>query len=250
MAQNNSPSRFVPKSPDGAAEKHESRTDDRALTIAEMREILTAFPSRILGGLVFPGFQALDLWGPLEMFGDCAPAIRPALVARQVEPIASAQGPRVVPEFTLERSPRLDLLLIPGGNVETCRSDRELLDWIRWAASDAEVVMSVCTGADLLARTGLLDGRRATTNKFLFRSIADRHPDVNWIRHARWVDDGKYVTSSGVSAGIDMALGVIARLAGERVADGLAAYTEYDRHSDSRWDPFARLHGLEADSID
>lgn len=219
-------------------------TKEAPIIAGELRTLAVGFPPRTLGALVFPGFQALDLWGPLEMFGDCAPAIRPIVIGQGLEPIASAQGPSVVADATLEQAPRVDLLLIPGGQVEPHKQDQGLLDWIRCHASDAEVVMSVCNGADLLAQTGLLDGRRATTNKALFTSIAAGHPAVHWVAQARWIEDGKYVTSSGVSAGIDMALGVIAHLVGEQVADGLAAYTEYDRHPDSRWDPFASVHGL------
>lgn len=225
-------------------------TKKAPISIAELRSVAASFPPRTLGALVLPGFQALDLWGPLEIFGDCAPAIKPLLIGQQLEPVASAQGPRVIAEVTLEQAPRVDLLLIPGGHVEPHKQDRGLLDWIRCQASDAEVVMSVCNGADLLAQAGLLDGRRATTNKSLFRSIAAAHPAVDWVAQARWIEDGKYVTSSGVSAGIDMALGVIAHLAGEQVADGLAIYTEYDRHSDPRWDPFAALYGLAPQTVD
>lgn len=224
-------------------------TNKAPISIAELRAIAGTFPPRTLGALVFPGFQALDLWGPLEMFGDCAPAIRPLLIAQQLEPIASAQGPRVIPDATLELAPRLDLLLIPGGHVWPQKRDQGLLDWIRCQSSDAELVMSVCNGADLLAQTGLLAGRRATTNKSLLTAIAAAHPSVDWVPEARWTADGKYVTSSGVSAGIDMALGVIAHLAGDRVADGLAVYTEYDRHPDPGWDPFASLHGLAPDAV-
>ena len=82
--------------------------------------------------------------------------------------------------------------------------------------------MTVCSGTALLARTGLLDGRRATTNKMFFHEVAQEGPRVEWIREARWVEDGKYATSSGVSAGIDMALAVIAKLVGPQISDSLA----------------------------
>lgn len=215
-----------------------------AATIEELQAVAATFPPRALGAIVFPGFQALDLWGPLEVFGDCAPAVRPLLIGPGLEPLASAQGPRVLADFTFEQAPRLDLLLIPGGNVQPLKDDRQLLEWIQTRAEDAELVMSVCNGADLLAQTGLLDRRRATTNKALFRSISASHPQVNWIPQARWVEDGKYVTSSGISAGIDMAFGVIARVAGPSVADGLAVHIEYQRHHDPARDPFAAVHGL------
>lgn len=219
-------------------------TESTLISRDELHGALASFPTRTLGVLVFPGFQALDLWGPIEMFGNAAPAITPILIGADDQPISSAQGPRVIVDTTMEESPRLDLVLIPGGNVAGQKHNAETVEWIRWQAADAEIVMSVCNGSDLLAETGLLDGRRATTNKALFTSIAANHPRVNWVARARWVDDGKFVTSSGVSAGIDMSLAVLDRLVGDQVSDGLAAYTEYSRHHDPRWDPFAGLHGL------
>lgn len=213
-------------------------------SIEELQAAAAAFPPRTLGAVVFPGFQALDLWGPLEVFGDCAPAVKPLLIGPVLEPIASAQGPRIIADVTFDIAPRIDLLLIPGGHVQPQKSNRELLQWIQTRAEDAELVMTVCNGADLLAQTGLLDSRRATTNKALFRSISAAHPAVNWIPQARWVEDGKYVTSSGISAGIDMAFGVIARVAGPSVAAGLAVHLEYERHHDPTWDPFAAIHNL------
>jgi transcriptional regulator GlxA family with amidase domain len=217
----------------------------RPATPAELRAIAEAFPPRTLGALALSGFQALDLWGPLEVFGDCRPAIHPVLVGVDTSPVPAAQGPRVVPDFSLETAPRLDLLLVPGGDIRQHAGDLELRQWLRQRADDAELVMTVCNGADLLAGTGLLDGRRATTTKASFGSIAAAHPGVRWVSRARWVEDGKFVTSSGVAAGIDMALSVVARMAGERVAAGLANHLEYPRHLDSGFDPFARIHGLE-----
>lgn len=211
-----------------------------------MRALLSRFPARTLGALVFPGFQALDLWGPIEMFGDCAPAISPILVASGSDPIASAQGPRVVADYVLDDAPPLDMLLVPGGDVGVSKSDEATLRFISERSLDAEIVMSVCNGADLLAQTGVLDGRRATTNKSLFHEIVSLHSGVRWVARARWVEDGKFVTSSGVSAGIDMSLAVIAKLGGDTAANLIAGYTEYDRHRDAGWDPFADLQGLGA----
>jgi transcriptional regulator GlxA family with amidase domain len=104
--------------------------------------------------------------------------------------------------------------------------------------------MTVCTGTALLARAGLLDGRQATTNKRAFAWVAAQGPNVHWVREARWVEDGTLVTSSGVSAGIDMALAVIARVGGAELSERLATAAEYDWHRDPRWDPFAKIHGL------
>ena len=95
-----------------------------------------------------------------------------------------------------------------------------------------------------MARAGLLDGRRATTNKASFAWVVGQGPKVDWVKEARWVTDGPYSTSSGVSAGIDMTLAVISQLELPQVADDIAIRMEYEWHRDSTWDPFAKVHGL------
>jgi transcriptional regulator GlxA family with amidase domain len=214
------------------------------VTFEQLARAVAGFPRRTLGALVFPGFQALDLWGPLEVFGDCAPAVRPILIGVEAGPHPSAQGPAAVADFGLQDPVRPDLILVPGGNVADHVGNHSLLQWIRDRSADAELVMSVCNGAELLAAAGVLDGRRATTNKRLFRGIAAAHPRVQWVARARWVEDGRFVTSSGVSAGIDMAFAVVARFAGPMLADALATRIEYERHRDPGWDPFAAAHDL------
>jgi transcriptional regulator GlxA family with amidase domain len=96
------------------------------------------------------------------------------------------------------------------------------LDWLVRRSADTAIVTSVCTGAALLARAGILDGRRATTNKRAFQWVVEQGPRVEWVREARWVEDGKFVTSSGVSAGINMTLAVIARLLGKETSERAA----------------------------
>ena len=202
---------------------------------------------RTLGVLLFPGFELLDVFGPLEAFG-----IRPAqehfdtvLVAERTGAIPSAQGPAGVASIDCEDSRRLDLVLVPGG-IGTRReiTNPRILDWIRRRSTEAELVMSVCTGAGLLAGAGVLDGRRATTNKVAFQWPVEQGPRVHWVKEARWVEDGKFFTSSGVSAGIDMALAVIARLVSPELAEQVTMLMEYDWHRDPHWDPFAKVHGL------
>jgi transcriptional regulator GlxA family with amidase domain len=200
---------------------------------------------RRLGVVLFPEFELLDVFGPLEMFGMLKGSVETAVVAEARGPVTSAQGPEVVAHHAFDDAPRLDLLLVPGGfGTRTEVENPRLLDFLRRRGAEAEVVMSVCTGAALLARAGLLDGRRATTNKMFFHWVAEQGPRVEWVKEARWVDDGRLVTSSGVSAGIDMSLAVIARLFGSGISDNLAVAAEYDWHRDAGWDPFARLHGL------
>ncbi len=203
--------------------------------------------SRTVAALLFGGFELLDVFGPLEAWGILGRqgACRVVTVAERAGPVASAQGPSAVADYDLAESPRVDVLLVPGG-IGTRReaTNAPLLAWLRDRASEAELITSVCTGAALLARAGLLDGRRATTNKLSFAWVVGQGPRVEWVKEARWVEDGNVFTSSGVSAGIDMTLAAIARTAGAEAAEQVATRMEYAWHRDSTWDPFARLHGL------
>ncbi|HYC57397.1 MAG TPA: DJ-1/PfpI family protein [Candidatus Binatia bacterium] len=200
---------------------------------------------RTLGVLLFPGFEVLDVYGPLEMVGNLKGMIDIVMVAEHAGAVTSSQGPQTLAGEGFATCPRLDLLLVPGG-IGTRKevANEALLRWLRSAAASAEIVTSVCTGAGLLAKAGLLDGRRATTNKFAFSWVVEQGPKVEWIKEARWVDDGDRVTSSGVSAGMDMMLALVERLYGADLATTVAQRAEYEWHRDAAWDPFARLCGL------
>jgi transcriptional regulator GlxA family with amidase domain len=211
------------------------------------KEILTMAVRLTLGIVLFEDFELLDVFGPCEAYGShhLDGAFELATVAAQAGRVASAQGPAAVADYSFEAAPRLDLLLVPGG-IGTRRevSNPALLDWLRNRSTEARLVTSVCTGAALLARAGLLDGLRATTNKRAFAWVASQGPAVNWVKQARWVEDGKFATSSGVSAGIDMALALIARIVSAEAAETVATAMEYEWHRDPAWDPFAKIHGL------
>ncbi len=203
---------------------------------------------RTLGVVIFPGFELLDAYGPLEMWGNLGKGLKVVLVASEPGQVASAQGPKTVAEYGFDDCPKLDLILVPGGiGVLKAAKDEQTLEWLRSRSKEAEITMSVCNGASILAASGLLDGRQATTNKAYWGLATAPGKKVNWIKQARWVDDGNIVTSSGVSAGMDMSLHVISRLYGEEAATKLANMTEYDWHRDPSWDPFAKLHGLVAE---
>ena len=201
--------------------------------------------ARTLGVVLFTDFELLDVFGPLEVFGHAKDFFRIVTVAEQPGPVASTQGPRAVADHGLDDCPPLDVLLVPGGMGTRREVDNaRLIDWLAARARSAELVTSVCTGAALLARAGVLDGRRATSNKRAFQWVTAQGPAVTWVRQARWVDDGNVVTSSGVSAGIDMALYVVERLAGAEVREQLAVRMEYEWRADASHDPFARMWGL------
>jgi transcriptional regulator GlxA family with amidase domain len=200
---------------------------------------------RTLGVLLFPGFEVLDVYGPLELWGNMKTRVHVVTVAAQGGEIASSQGPRTVADYGFDDAPRLDLILVPGGvGILRLLKDGPTLEWLRRSSATAEIVMSVCNGASLLAAAGILDGRPATTNKMMWKMATEPGPRVKWVRKARWVDDGKVVTSSGVSAGMDMSLAVVARLYGADMSELLARIAEYEPHADSAWDPFAAKAGL------
>lgn len=193
-----------------------------------------------LGALVFPKFELLDLFGPLEMFGMHPKTFDIRIVAETAGPVASTQGPRVAVDILTGDSTKFDILLVPGGaGVRHEIANQGLLGWLGEAAAEAKIVTSVCTGSALLARAGLLGGLRATTNKRAFDWVASLAPATRWQRRARWVEDGRFITASGVSAGIDMALAVIARELGPDAARDAALWAEYVPNTDPGDDPFA-----------
>ena len=159
--------------------------------------------------------------------------------------MVTRHGQRILPDAQINDVTSFDILLIPGGDSALeIRNRSQTLEWLRNASSQAEHVLTVCTGSILLAMTGQLDGRKATTNKQDFRDTIHFGPKVQWIEKARWVQDGKFFTSSGVSAGMDMALGFAEHLLGRQAAETMAEGVEYEWHDDPDWDPFAVKAGL------
>ena len=203
---------------------------------------------RTIGVVLFEDFELLDVFGPLEMFGMAADHFEIRLISQHGGVVASRQGPKSVSDDSFESAPAIDVVLVPGGIGTRREVDNPvLLDWLQQRTQQAELVTSVCTGSALLAKAGVLDGLRATTNKLVFAWAASQSAKVRWQQQARWVEDRKFFTSSGVSAGIDMSLAVIAKLVSHQAAEQAANFAEYDWHRDADWDPFAALHGLVGD---
>ena len=196
---------------------------------------------KTLGVLLFPGFESLDAYGPIEMFGSCD-AIRIITIAQSKDPVPSTQGPKTLIDCTLDAVGDLDWLLVPGGaGARREVGHQALLAWIRHQVPTLELVMSVCTGAAILAAAGILDGRSATTNKRAFSWVAGHGPKVQWIREARWVEDGQFATSSGVSAGMDMSIAIIKRYFGVDEGLRISQRAEYEPRLDSTDDPFVDM---------
>ncbi len=194
-----------------------------------------------LGVLLYKDFELLDVFGPVEMFGNVGSELKIVMVAEEAGEIKSYQGPKAVADFGFDDCPHLDILLVPGGfGTLPMLNNKTTLDWIKERSAKADITTSVCSGSAILAKAGVLDGKKATSNKVYFSLATAQSGEVDWVEKARWVDDGVVVTSSGVSAGIDMALAVIARLWGEERAEQIATLTEYEWHRDPTDDPFVQ----------
>lgn len=183
--------------------------------------------------LIFDEVEVLDFCGPFEVFGVTGRAREAApfnvyTVAERSEPVLARNGLSVNPRYTLDDCPPPDLLVIPGGiGARKEMHNATVIEWIKRCAKPAELVLSVCTGALLLANAGLLDGLAATTHHGAFDLLREAAPQTEVREGERFVDNGKVITSAGISAGIDMSLYVVARLLGEEVARDTAERMEY-----------------------
>lgn len=223
------------------------------------------------GVLIFPGFQALDVFGPLDVFNSLSMLyhfpIKLTMLAKTAEAVETSHqraGNQMFshPETDCSQSMQidrtfqeqlgiqetgahgdngkdaLDVLIVPGG-VGTRNDMTAEIDFVKRMYPSLKAVLSVCTGATILARAGVLDGRRATTNKRAWDWATSSGPDVNWIGEARWVVDGNITTGSGISAGIDATYAFVSDNYGESIAQELADSAEYVRWTNPDHDPFA-----------
>jgi len=222
-----------------------------------------------IGILVFHHFEPLDVWGFIEAFaisrfigtGYIDPPPYPFsidLISNEVQtkgsgkspaPVKSYNGPSVGPDIFRNQAAKndFDLIMIPGGigidllmdvdsmtdpkkRKQKAKARDELTQWLHEMDKTVPMITSVCTGAALLAHSGLLNGKPATTNHQAFAQVTRYGPKVLWNNVSRWVDAGRFVTSAGVSAGTDMAFYLVERLAGRAVAETAAIAAEYDWH--------------------
>ncbi len=188
--------------------------------------------------LLFQDFEALDAFGPVEILAQIK-EYHLRFISFDGGIIRSKQGVDIATE-PIANADYSGVLLIPGGwGARALVADDESIQKLTEIASLSEYCLTVCTGSAPLAKTGLLNGRRATSNKQAFNWVKSVNPDVQWIGHARWVVDGKFYTASGVSAGMDMALGFVADRFGAQKAKEIADYIEYLWNSDPDHDLFA-----------
>ena len=182
---------------------------------------------------VFPNVEVLDFAGPFEVFttasrvhtranpADAAP-FEVYTVARSASTIQTRAGLRVLTDYAMAACPAPDILIVPGGVVDDEVRDAQLIDWVIERSESAAVVASVCTGAFIVAKAGLLDHRKATTHWEDLADLRASFPAVQVIDGKRWVDEGSVVSSAGIAAGMDMSLYLVARFAGEALAKATA----------------------------
>jgi transcriptional regulator GlxA family with amidase domain len=198
-----------------------------------------------VGILIFDDVEVLDFCGPYEVFSttrldEARRREEPSpfhvlLVAERAGPVRAAGGMRVLPDVTAVDCPPLDVLVVPGGwGVRREIGNGALVDWIRQRGGEAGTITSVCTGAMLLGQAGLLDGLHATTHWRSLGWMRDTFPTVTVEEGLHVVQDGRVFTSAGISAGIDLALRVVAHLWGEALARATARHMEYPFPEDNR----------------
>lgn len=194
---------------------------------------------------LFDDVEVLDFAGPFEVFStasrvfgrkhpDARPPFRVFTVGASNTPIAARGGLVVRPEFSFADHPRIDLLLVPGGVIAAELKKPEVVSWVAAWAAAAELTASVCTGAFLLGAAGLLEGKAATTHWEDAADLRAMLPAVRVVEGVRWVDEGSVITSGGISAGLDMSLHIVARLAGADLAGDTARQMDYEWRGDSR----------------
>src|SRR4051794_33852000 len=200
---------------------------------------------RKVGILVFSEVEVLDFCGPFEVFSvtrldenrrrEEPSPYEVVLVAEQTGAVVATGDLKVVPDHSLEDCPPLDVLVVPGGwGTRREMTNDRLLAWLSQKALQVTTLTSVCTGSLLLGKAGLLDGKRATTHWRVLEEMRNLFPSITVIDDQHVVEAGNLITSAGISAGIDMALRVVARHHGESVARATARYMEYPYPDDNR----------------
>lgn len=187
---------------------------------------------------IYQGVEVLDFSGPAEVFAatslNGARPFNVYTVAATSDAIESQGFMDVMPDYTIHNCPKPDILVLPGGSTRASLKNEQVITWIKQTAPELDVALSVCTGAFLLAKAGLLDGRTATTWHGAIERLRKFAPQTKVLENTRFVDNGRIMTTAGVSAGIDGSLHVVSKLLGEDVARATARYMEYDK-----WQPDA-----------
>lgn len=199
-----------------------------------------------VGILIFDEVEVLDFAGPFEVFSrtrllkgaesrrsdDSAP-FNPFTISIDSKPLTASGGLKIIADYSFNDFPKIDILIVPGGyGTRTLLNNERLLQWIKAVSAKANITASVCTGSLLLAKAGLLEGKRATTHWGAIEALKSISKDITVINDRRIVND-EIITSAGVSSGIDMAFMIVENLYGEQVASDTAKYIEFHRSKEN-----------------
>jgi putative intracellular protease/amidase len=186
-----------------------------------------------VGILLFDRVEIIDFAGPWEVFGGAGYKI--FTVAEKLDPVNTVYGQKIVADYTFDNSPKADVLLVPGGGVGGAVANAKLIKWVQDNAKNSTYVMSVCTGAFILAKADLLNGLTATTVRGGIDRLATAFPNIKVVYDKRYVDNGKVITTAGLSSGIDGAFYLVSKISGKGQAQQTALGLEY------KWDPDAKF---------
>jgi putative intracellular protease/amidase len=184
--------------------------------------------------LLYEGVQIIDYTGPYEVLGQVR-GFRVYTVSETGKTLTTAMGMSVNPKYDFASAPAPDILVVPGGNAEAAYDNPRVVDWVREKSAAAEHVLSVCNGAFILAKAGLLDGKKATTFYGLIDELRTFAPKTEVVTDQRFVDNGKVITAAGLSSGIDGALYLVSKIRGEGKAKAVALHIEYDWNPESKF---------------
>lgn len=221
----------VPPPPDADAQAAAQSTEPQTQRAEPQRAGQKRAP-RNLAIFIFDGVQIIDYTGPFEVFGhahdDKERLFNIYTVAEKAAPITTAMGMTVIPKYSFDDMPKADVLVLPGGDTRQQVNNPKVIKWVQDTAAGAEYVMSVCNGAFYLGKAGLLDGLTATTFYGLIDELKVLAPKAHVVSDRRFADNGKIITTAGLSSGIDGALHLVERIAGYGRAQELALGLEYN----------------------
>ncbi|NFL76026.1 DJ-1/PfpI family protein [Clostridium sporogenes] len=193
--------------------------------------------------LLFDKFETLDVFGPVEILGSIPNIFKLNFISPEGGIVESSQNVRVDTNLYTNENDIEKILLVPGGiGTREKIDDNNFINFIENISNQSKYIISICTGSALLAKTGILNKKKATTNKCAFKWVTEQGKDVLWVKESRWVKDGNIYTSSGVSAGMDMTLGFIADIIGKTKALEISQRIEYFWNEDSKYDPFSKMY--------
>jgi putative intracellular protease/amidase len=200
-----------------------------SLSVCSIAQPLPQDPKNV-AIFLYQDVELLDFAGPGEVFSSAG--FNTYTVSVDGQPLTSQRFLQISPAYSIDNAPTPDIIVFPGGNSGPTTNDPKVIEWVKKLSAEGTQFMSVCTGAFVLAKAGLLENKRVTTHWGSVNNLASKYPSTTVMENTRWVDNGAVITTAGVSAGIDGALHYVARLKGLDAARKTARYMEYDK-----WNP-------------